>query len=138
VRVVIDTNTIVSGLLWHGPPRRVLDAARVGQIDVFTSIVLLAELEDVVGRTKFSARLCAAAVLPTELVTGLAALAHLVEPYEIGPVIVEDPDDDAVLACALAAGADFIISGDGHLLTLKEYHRIRIISPSDFVAASNA
>ena len=50
MRVVVDTNTIVSGLFWHGAPRRVLDAARTGRIQLFTSPVLLAELEDVLSR----------------------------------------------------------------------------------------
>ena len=47
MRVVADTNTIVSGLLWHGPPRRILDAARAGSPELFTSLELLTELEDV-------------------------------------------------------------------------------------------
>src|SRR4051794_24518865 len=112
MRVVIDTNIVVSGLLWHGPPRQVLDAAREGIIELYTSEDLLAELDDVLGRGKFAARLLAARVTVAELVLGYSVLAHLIEPYDIGSVVLADADDDAVLACALAAQAEVIVSGD--------------------------
>ncbi len=54
MRVTADTNTIVSGSLWHGNPRRVLDAAHDGLIELFTSKILLEELKDVLGRGKFA------------------------------------------------------------------------------------
>jgi putative PIN family toxin of toxin-antitoxin system len=106
MRVVADTNVIVSGLLWKGNPRRVLDAARNGTIDLFTSAVLLTELEDVLNREKFARRLEFAGVSPHELVLGYAALASVIQPADIEPVVLADPDDDAVLACAIAAQAE--------------------------------
>lgn len=57
MKAVADTNTVVSGLLWHGAPHRVLDAARMGRVELFTTAVLLAELEDVLYREKFAQRL---------------------------------------------------------------------------------
>jgi putative PIN family toxin of toxin-antitoxin system len=57
MHVVIDTNTVISGLLWGGPPRLVLDAARVGRISLFTTRALLAELDEVLHRRKFAHRL---------------------------------------------------------------------------------
>ena len=62
MRVVADTNIVVSGLLWRGNPRRVLDAARDGIIELFTSPSLLEELEEVLSRKKFATRLEAANV----------------------------------------------------------------------------
>ena len=53
MRAVTDTNVVVSGLLWQGRPRQLLDAARSGRVEVFTSRLLLAELEDVLSRDKF-------------------------------------------------------------------------------------
>ncbi len=73
MRVVADTNVVVSGLLWKGNPRRVLDAARDGKIDLFTSAVLLTELEDVLNREKFAQRLALVGVTPHELVFGLCS-----------------------------------------------------------------
>ena len=74
MRVVADTNIVVSGLMWRGNPRRILDAARAGDIQLFTTGTLLAELEDVLSRRKFADRLASAAVRPRDLVLGYAAL----------------------------------------------------------------
>ena len=128
MRVVADTNTLVSGLLWHGNPRRILDAARAGTLQMYTTAALLAELEEVLQRPKFAQRLALAGVTSHTLVFGYAALARLVEPAEIAPVILADPDDDAVLACAVAVRAEIIVSGDSHLLDLKEYEGIPIVT----------
>ncbi len=70
MRVVADTNTVVSGLLWHGSPRELLDTARSGKIQLFTSSILLAELEDLLGRDKLSNRLELVGLTPVELVRG--------------------------------------------------------------------
>jgi putative PIN family toxin of toxin-antitoxin system len=134
MRVVADTNIIVSGLLWRGNPRRILEAARAGNITLFTTAVLLVELEDVLSREKFALRLASAGVTPHDLVLGYAALASVIEPAEIEPVIVADPDDDAVLACAIAARSEVVISGDSHLLDLKQYQGIRIIKAAELLA----
>jgi len=128
MKLVIDTNTVISGLLWQGAPRQILDLARSGSISLFTSPELLAELEDVLGRKKFAARLGAAQVTVDELVYGYAALAKTIRAAKIEPVIKADPDDDKVLACAVAAKADIIASGDSHLLDLKEHEGIRILT----------
>ena len=134
MRVVADTNTIVSGLLWRANPRCILDAARAGDINLFTTAVLLAELEDVLSREKFAERLAAAGVVPRDLVLGYAALASVIEPSEIEPVILADPDDDAVLACAVAAHSKVIVSGDSHLLNLRQYQDIRIVTAATLLA----
>ena len=133
MRAVADTNIVVSGLLWHGPSRRLLDAAWEGAFELFTSAALLAELEDVLGREKFLKRLADAQLRPQDLVTGYAALATVVQPGPIAPVVLRDPDDDAVIACAVAAAATTIISGDADLLTLKNYHEIEVGRAAEFL-----
>ncbi len=134
MRVVADTNIIVSGLLWRGLPRRVLDAARDDIIELFTCVVLLDELDDVLNRDKFAKRLETASVTAHELVLGYAALATVIEVEPIEPVIVADPDDDAVLACALAGQCEVITSGDNHLLNLKQHQSIRILTAAELLA----
>lgn len=134
MRVVADTNTIISGLLWKGAPRSVLDAAHQGTFDLFTSAILLAELEDVLNREKFTKRLEAAGLKPRDLVLGYAALANLVESANI-PSLLEDPDDEAVLACAVAANAEIIVSGDSHLLNLRKYQNISILTATELLVS---
>ena len=128
MRAIIDTNVVVSGLLWRGRPRQLLDAARSGRVEVFTSRLLLAELEDVLSRDKFTDQLQRAGLTAHYLVVRYGALAKLVEPAVIAPTILADIDDDAVLACALAAQAEVLVSGDSHLLDLKEYRGIPILT----------
>lgn len=134
MHVVADTNTIVSGLLWYGNPRQVLDAARTGVVTLATSATLLAELADVLQRPKFAQRLARAHITASTLVFGYAALAQLVVPAAIAPVIEADPDDDAVLACAVAAQAEVIVSGDSDLLALESYKGIPIITAAQLMA----
>ena len=134
MKIVLDTNTVISGLLWQGAPRQILDLARSGSLTLFTSPELLAELANVLERKKFSARLVLAETNVDELVYGYAALAQTIRPAKIKPVIKVDPDDDKVLACAKAAKAEVITSGDDHLLNLKEYEGIRILTVNQLLA----
>jgi putative PIN family toxin of toxin-antitoxin system len=134
VRVVIDTNTVVSGLLWHGPPFRVMEAARAGRVQPFTSPALVAELDDVLSRVKFARRFAAAGLTPAGLVADYQRVATLGQPAVIPPVVAADPDDDAVIACAVAAAADAIVSGDRHLLALGSYQGIPIVTAVDLLA----
>jgi len=133
MRVVADTNIVVSGLLWHGPPRRVLEAARDERIQLLTTGLLLAELEDVLARPKFTDRLGPLRISPHELAVGYAALAEVTSIIHIEPVIAEDPDDDVVLACALSGHADAIVSGDSHLLSRADYRGMPILSATQLL-----
>ena len=134
MRVVADTNVVVSGLLWHGSPRLLLDKARALELEMFTSIVLLAELEDVLRRRKLARRLALAGVESRDLVLGYAALATVVQSHALAPMIPDDPDDDAVLACAVAAHADVIVTGDSHLLRLGQYQGIPVLTADELLS----
>ena len=131
VRLVLDTNTVISGLLWNGPPRSLLDAAISGTVDVYTSAVLLAELREVLAYPRLAKRLAASGETVDQQVSHFMALAHLTAPAVIAGAVLADPDDDHVIACALAAQADAIVSGDAHLLNLKHYQGMRIIDAAE-------
>lgn len=128
MRIVADTNTVLSGLLWQGPPRQIIDHARAGTITLHTSLVLLAELAEVIGRGKFAQRIQSAQLSAAGLVADYRSLAVLVEPAPLSAPVSRDPDDDHVLACALAASANLIVSGDHDLLVLHPFRGISILS----------
>jgi putative PIN family toxin of toxin-antitoxin system len=132
VRLVLDTNTVVSGLLWKNTPSRLIDAGLQGRIELFTTQPLLLELEDVLPRQKLAQRVAASGLSVVQLVARYALLARSVEPAIINRISA-DPDDDQVLACALAAQSDLIVSGDAHLLNLKVFQRIPIITAAEAV-----
>lgn len=131
MRVVLDTNVVVSGYLWGGVPRQLLQAARQNRLRIFTSTPLLLELADILGRVKFARKLAAAQLSIDQLVDGYALLATVVHPVAISPTIIDDPDDDQVLACALSAKTDIIVSGDRHLLDLQKHQGIRIVTATE-------
>jgi uncharacterized protein len=131
MRIVIDTNTAISGLLWPGPPRRLIELTRTPAHVLCTSRVLLAELAEVIARPKFAQRLRAAGISASFLVQDFARLAEIVEPATLSEPVSRDPDDDVVLATALAAKADLIVSGDRDLLDLGSVWEIRIVKTSD-------
>jgi putative PIN family toxin of toxin-antitoxin system len=91
--------------------------------DTNTIATLLTELEDVFHRGKFLQRLQLVGADPHELILEYTALATIVRPVKLSTIIQDDPDDDAILSCAVAANAEAIISGDSHLLKLKVYQR---------------
>ncbi|MEQ1897724.1 MAG: putative toxin-antitoxin system toxin component, PIN family [Vicinamibacterales bacterium] len=133
MRIVLDTNAAISGLLWHGNPGQLLDAAHAGTVTLHTSAPLLAELYGVLTREKFTRQIAARGLDAARIFEGYAALAVVVVPAHIPPVILDDPDDDAVLACAVAAKADMVVSGDPHLLRLGRYEGMPIVSPAEAV-----
>jgi uncharacterized protein len=133
VRLVLDTNVVASGLLWAGgPPAQLIEAAQTGEVELFTSKTLLAELTRILARKKFARAVAASTLSIDELVLGYAELTTIVTPAAIAPTS-PDPDDDHVLACALAAQADLIVSGDPHLLNLKQFHGMPIVTPRDAI-----
>jgi putative PIN family toxin of toxin-antitoxin system len=127
VRIVADTNSVVFGLLWQGPPRQIIDAARAGTITLYTSVTLLAELAEVIGRDKFAQRIRRAGLSVVGLVENYQRLAVLVEPQPLPAPVSRDADDDHVLACALAAQVALIVSGDRDLLDLGAFNHMRIL-----------
>ncbi len=133
MRLVLDTNAAVSGLLWQGNPGKLLDAAQVGSLTLYASAPLLAELHGVLGREKFVKHLQVRELSATRIFEGYAALTTVVVPVIITPAIIDDPDDDAVLACAVAAKADLVVSGDPHLLKLGHYQGVPIVTPAEAV-----
>jgi uncharacterized protein len=129
---VLDTNVLVSAILSpHGPPRRLLDAARAQRFELCSSPVLLAELLDVISRSKLAARLTQAGLTPMGIVAEIRRMAFIAIPTNVPRVIRTDPDDDHVLACALACNAGLIVSGDHDLDELGgHYFGIPILSPA--------
>lgn len=132
MRVVIDTNLLVSALIAGGAPSRLLDAARAGVFELCISEALLAELLDVLGRSHMAGRLQRAGLDGASTVEDLRKMALVVVPAAVSQVVASDPDDDHVLAAAVAAGAELIASGDRRdLLPLGSYEGIPIVTASE-------
>lgn len=138
MRIVIDTNVLLSGLMWQGAPHSLLDQAREGSVDLLTSQVLLDELADVMTRQKFAGILQRTSRTPERILHELRALMEIIVASPLPQPVCRDPDDDAVLACALAAHADLIVSGDADLLVLEQFQGIRIVTAAQVLKSLEA
>lgn len=132
-KVVLDTNVLVSGIIASGYSAFILDAVRREEIQLVTSPHLIEEFSEVMARRHIARKYPKAAEEAESLLDFIRAFAKLTAgaPEEQG--VSPDRDDDYVLACALEEKADCIVSGDPHLLGLKSYKGIPILTPREFV-----
>jgi len=128
IRIVLDTNVIVSALVFGGVPRAVLELAEAGQCEFFYSEAIQTEVQRVLAE-KFD---WPPAVLQRVL-PDLWRSGELVSPQIVVRAVPDDPDDNRILECALAADSSLIISGDRHLLALQTYKSVSIVSPRQFL-----
>ena len=128
MKVVADTNTLISGFLWNGAPAQLLDAALESRFTIFTSKTLLDEFEITLSAPKFLSRLDAKGLTASGLVARFRNSCREVTPSLLGlPSNLRDADDLAVLACAIAVPVDLIVSGDKDLLVLGQFRGIPIL-----------
>jgi len=129
VRIVLDTNIVVSALLWRGTPHQLLVTIRQQpRVQLYSSTALLEELADVLTRASASKRLGLIGRTAREVLADYLEAVELVEPVSVPRVVPQDADDDQVIAAAVAARADLIVSGDRkHLLPLGEHQGIAIV-----------
>ncbi len=132
-KVVLDTNSLISGLLWDGNEARIIRKAEKREIRLFISQEILEELEGVLKREKFSKRLEDKEYTVEKAVAKIALIATLIKPVHKINVIKEDPDDNRILECAVSVQASVIVSGDSHLLDLKTFAGIDVITASEFI-----
>ena len=129
MNIVCDTNVLISGVLFGGHAREILQLASRGVLINFVSPEILREAERVLGRPKFGLR-------PEHVLEILSLFKdtfEIVVPSLKVQAIRSDPQDNHVIEAALAAGAEFIISGDKHLLKLAEWEGIHVVSPAQFI-----
>lgn len=132
-RWVVDTNVLVSAFLWQGTPARVIELAGEQEVQLFTSRALLDELAATLAKKKLVRYVAATGLTADQMLASYRRIATLVTARQLDAPVSRDADDDAVLACALAARADLIVSGDDDLLSLKSFNGIPIVTVAQAV-----
>ncbi|WP_448267194.1 putative toxin-antitoxin system toxin component, PIN family [Nostoc sp. DSM 114159] len=134
MRVILDVNVWISALLWGGVPGKTLRLARNQQINIFASEFLLLELETTLKRDKFQLRLQQRGYTVEDLISVVKGLSNDCPTVSVDAPQLRDPKDNLVLAAAVAANAEAIVTGDLDLLVLIEFNGIPILTPQDFLS----
>jgi len=131
IQVVVDTNVIVSALLFGGTPGRLIDLWKEGRIQLFVCKEIIDEIMRVLTYPRFQLSEKEISYLIYDEILPYSEIVDIPS----GPVIISrDPSDDKFIRCAVASGADVIVSGDRHLLSLKDHGDIKILTPARFLA----
>lgn len=139
MKLVVDTNTLISGSLWSGPSAQLVVALLTGRAQLFLSLTLILELQEALEYPQFVQRLAGRSETPQSIAERFRAAAFEAVPARIvPPAVLRDADDAHVLACAVGAGADAIVTGDKDLLVLGNYQGIPIIDAAEALRRLNA
>lgn len=134
MRIILDTNVVISGIFFAGPPYQILKAWREGKLHLVISEEILAEYRRV-GET------LALQFPPINLwpiLDMLRANAEVISVKCLPEPVCEDPADDKFFACALAGECKLIVSGDKHLLKVSGFRGIKVLKPRGFVNYLNS
>ena len=129
MRIILDTNVVISGIFFAGPPSQILKAWREGKLHLLISEEILAEYRRV-GET-LALQFSSIDLLP--ILDVLRANAEVISVRSLSEPVCDDPDDDKFLACALAGKCKLIVSGDKHLLKISGFRSIKVLKPREFV-----
>ena len=138
MKIVLDTNVLLSGSLWNGEARKVIRLIENKKVEGYTSSAILNELFDVLTRSDIIEKKSIEKFNPMVVITKITQICRVVEPdFELN-VVQNDPDDNKILECAVFAKVDYLLTYDAsHLLPIKEFQGIKIITPTEFLKLIN-
>jgi uncharacterized protein len=134
MRIVLDVNVWISGLLWVGVPGRIFDLAADYQITIFVSEPIREDIKEILKRKKLQAKIQSLGVSVEDLLAVVGQLSESCSTEAVEVPELRDPDDIVILETALAANAEVIITGDLDLLVLREFNGIHILTPQAFLS----
>jgi len=134
MKVVLDTNVFISAFLWQRNAKEIFNLAKEKKFQICATKEILNEFEKVLKYPKFSKKLKSISKEPSQIINEFLEIVKLYPSRKFKtPIIKEDPTDDKFLICALSSKASFIVSGDKHLLKLKNFQSIPILTPTQFL-----
>jgi putative PIN family toxin of toxin-antitoxin system len=133
MRIVADTSTIVSGVLWSGLSHRIIELVEAGILTLCVTPEILQEYREVLARPKFARKLQDRLTTVEEIMQTLLPHVELYSDAPLVSAVQPDPGDNMFLSCALSADAEYLVSGDSHLLDLIEFVDIQIVTARQFL-----
>lgn len=129
IKAILDTNVLISGIFWKGVPFEILKAWQKHRFRLVISLPILYEYHRVLDEMSKKRPI----LVLSSILQVIELQSEMVEPVSFAKTVCDDPDDDKFLEAALAANADYVVSGDAALLSIKNYHRIQIVKPALFL-----
>ncbi len=133
LKVVLDTNVWVSALLWGGKPAEIIKAAEQSKIYIVISEEIVNEISQVLNYSKLKQIYQIEGLNHEQLIEAVLKIVHFVKITKHVNIVLEHPADNKFIECALEAKANYIVSGDKHLLKVDSYKKIPIISVNNFL-----
>ena len=129
-KVVLDTNILISAFGWTGSPKLIFEEVLDGKLELIISDKQLEELKRVLDYSKFNFN----EDEKNKFINLIINVSTIIKLNKIFNIVKEDPDDNIILTSAYLANADFIITGDEHLLKLNKFKNVNILSANDFLS----
>jgi len=133
VRITVDTNVMVSSAFWAGAPDQLMELVEHKKIELVLSEEIVKELINVLEYDDVKAKVKEKGLWMRRTVEKILSNSQIIITQEKIDAVVEDPDDNKIIECAVAGKVDCIVSRDNHLLKLKRYRHIRIMTPEEFL-----
>ncbi len=131
--ITVDTNVLISATFWYGASYRIIKEVEEGRIILILSPQIIKEFAEVLDYEEIQEKIIHKNLEMKMTVAKIKELAVIVYPSEKVEVVKEDPDDNEIIECAIEGKADCLISQDKHLLEVKSYRGIAILTPEEFL-----
>ncbi|MDO8623656.1 MAG: putative toxin-antitoxin system toxin component, PIN family [archaeon] len=132
MKITIDTNVLISGSFWTGTSNKILEQVENKEVELVLSKEIIEEFLEVLNYEEIKRKIMNNQLEIKRTIEKIISISTIIEPLEKFDVVKNDPDDNKVLECAVEGKVDYIISQDKHLLNLKEFNKIKIITPEEF------
>jgi len=129
LKIIIDTNVLISGIFFTGPPYQILQGWRDGRFNLILSKEIFDEYRRVAERLSLQFK----SIDIHDILDLIAINAEFFQPIKLSQNICTDPDDEKFISCALSSNSKIIVTGDKHLLKITGYKGIEIITPKAFI-----
>ena len=133
MKITVDTNTLISATFWSGPSDKIISKVEIKEIELIISNDIIKEYNEVLDYEEIQDKIKDKKLEMKRTVGKIISMSTIVVPKEKVDIVKDDPDDNKILECAIAGNVDCIVSNDKHLLKLKKFRNIPILTPDEFV-----
>ena len=133
MRITADTNVLISATFWYGHSFRIIEKAENKEVELILSKEIIEEFANVLASEEIQEKIKNKNLEMKRTVDKIVSISTIVEPKQKVDIIKEDAEDNKIIECAFEGKVDYIVSQDNHLLALKEFDNIKIITPEEFL-----